>query len=72
MDRRLRERFQQPRRTNTHLYQQESDAGDMHATATAVQTTFGKPVASVVEDLAQIAPRRDGSKGVQGLELRLW
>ena len=46
----------QPLWTNSYLYQQESDAGDMHATATAMQTALANILRSMVEDLAAIGP----------------
>lgn len=42
--------------TNNYLCQQESDAGDMHATAAAMQIALANIFASMVEDLAAIAP----------------
>jgi ABC-type uncharacterized transport system auxiliary subunit len=42
--------------TNNYLHQQESDAGDMHATAAAMQIALANIFASMVEDLAAIGP----------------
>jgi ABC-type uncharacterized transport system auxiliary subunit len=42
--------------TNNYLHQQESDTGDMHATAAAMQTALANIFASMVEDLAAIGP----------------
>ena len=41
---------------NNYLHQQESDAGDMHATAAAMQMALANIFASMVEDLAAMGP----------------